>query len=271
DWAPSNSDDDSYDQKFSMEGGLAGSVNTVSVKLLEKTGISNAIETAHKMGITSDLPYVPSLALGTAAISMIEMVGAYSVFANKGNYVEPYFITSITNGDGKVLESFQPATDGERAISAESAALMLQMLKRVVNEGTGAGLRSTYGLTNDIAGKTGTTQSNTDGWFIGITPKLVIGCWVGADDPALHFRRTSSGQGATTALPIVALLLQKVNKDRDLRNISTARFAPLSSELMDRLDCDLARSDRNFFQRIFNKKKGTKTTQYKEDKRKKIR
>ncbi|HET9434585.1 MAG TPA: hypothetical protein VFO37_12550, partial [Chitinophagaceae bacterium] len=129
----------------------------------------------------------------------------------------------------------------------------------------------TYGLTNDIAGKTGTTQSNTDGWFIGITPKLVIGCWVGADDPALHFRRTSTGQGAATALPIVASLLQKINKDAELRNISTAKFAPLSSELMARLDCDLSRSDRNFFQRIFNKKKGTKTTQYKEEKKKKNR
>ncbi|HMG90990.1 MAG TPA: transglycosylase domain-containing protein [Chryseolinea sp.] len=271
DWAPSNSNDETYDQKFSMEGGLAGSVNTVSVKLLEKTGISNAIETAQKMGITSELPYVPSLALGTASISMMEMVGAYSVFANKGNYVEPFYITSITTGDGTVLETFKPSGESERAISAESAGMMLQMLKRVVNEGTGAGLRSTYGLTNDIGGKTGTTQSNTDGWFIGVTPKLVIGCWVGADDPSLHFRRTSSGQGATTALPIVALLLQKVNKDSDLRSISTARFAPLSSELMDRLDCDLARSDRNFFQRIFKKKKGTKATQYKEDKRKKIR
>jgi len=271
DWTPGNSDDETYDQKFSMEGGLAGSVNTVSVKLLERTGISNAIEIAQKMGITSDLPYVPSLALGTASISMMEMVGAYSVFANKGNYAEPVYITSITTGDGKILETFQPETGSERAISAESAGLMLQMLKRVVNEGTGSGLRSTYGLTNDIAGKTGTTQSNTDGWFIGITPKLVIGCWVGADDPALHFRRTSTGQGAATALPIVASLLQKINKDAELRNISTAKFAPLSSELMARLDCDLSRSDRNFFQRIFNKKKGTKTTQYKEEKRKKNR
>jgi penicillin-binding protein 1A len=271
DWTPGNSDDETYDQKFSMEGGLAGSVNTVSVKLLEKTGISNAIETAQKMGINSDLPYVPSLALGTASISMIEMTGAYSVFANNGNYAEPFYITSITTGDGKVLETFHREAESERAISAETAGLMLQMLKRVVNEGTGSGLRSTYGLTNDIAGKTGTTQSNTDGWFIGITPKLVIGCWVGADDPALHFRRTSTGQGAATALPIVASLLQKINKDRELRNISTAKFAPLSSELMAKLDCDLSRSDRNFFQRIFNKKKGTKATQYKEEKRKRNR
>jgi len=96
DWTPANSNDETYDQKFSMEGGLAGSVNTVSVKLLEKTGISNAIETAQKMGIKSELPYVPSLALGTASISMMEMVGAYTVFANKGNYAEPFYLTSIT-------------------------------------------------------------------------------------------------------------------------------------------------------------------------------
>lgn len=271
DWTPANSDDETYDQKFSMEGGLSGSVNTVSVKLLEKTGISNAIETAQKMGIKSELPYVPSLALGTASISIMEMVGAYSVFANNGVYLEPFYITSITTSDGRVLETFQRDEEIERALSHETAGMMLQMLKRVVNEGTGSGLRSTYGLSNDIAGKTGTTQSNTDGWFIGITPKLVIGCWVGADDPSLHFRRTSSGQGAATALPIVASLFQKMNKDPDLRNISAAKFPPLSSELMARLDCDLSRSDRNFFQRIFNKKKGTKTTQYKEDKRKKIR
>ena len=265
-WTPANGEDDSYDQKYSMEGGLAESVNTVSVKLMERTGISNVIMTADRMGIKSELPAVPSLALGTASISILEMVSAYGVFANKGNYVAPGFITSITSSDGTVLQEFKPEpSPDEEAISRETSEMMLHMLKRVVNEGTGAGLRSKYGLTNDIAGKTGTTQANADGWFIGITPKLVIGCWVGADDPRIHFKSTSLGQGAATALPVVARFLQQVNKDSDFRQLSLARFAPLSPHLMERLDCDLSRSDRNLLQRIFNKKKGVKSTKFKED------
>ncbi|MDH4298916.1 MAG: penicillin-binding protein, partial [Cyclobacteriaceae bacterium] len=118
----------------------------------------------------------------------------------------------------------------------------------------------------DIAGKTGTTQANADGWFMAITPKLVIGCWVGADDPGIHFKTTADGQGAATALPIVAQLLQKVNKDHDLGIIATARFEPLEDRLVERLDCDMSRSDRNLFQRIFNLKKGTKETTFKVEK-----
>lgn len=264
DWTPENSKDDSYDQKYSMEGGLAGSINTVSVKLLEKTGISIAIKTANRMGIHSDLPAVPSLALGSASISVVEMVSAYGVFANKGNPVTPGFITSITTSDGVVLEHFKRKPDPAHAISKETSDMMLHMLKRVVNEGTGAGIRSRYGLTNDIAGKTGTTQANADGWFIGITPKLVIGCWIGADDPRIHFKSTSTGQGAATALPIVARFFQQVNKEPDFRQIAVARFPSLSPELAQKLDCDLSRSDRNLFQRIFNRKKKVKATKFKE-------
>jgi penicillin-binding protein 1A len=141
--------------------------------------------------------------------------------------------------------------------------MMIHMLKRVVNEGTGSSLRATYGLSNDIAGKTGTTQSNTDGWFIGITPHLVVGAWVGADDPRLHFRETSLGQGSRTALPIVGRFLQYANKDKALLHITRARFSSLSPDLLNRLDCDLERSDRNFFQRIFNIKRKTKERKFK--------
>jgi len=264
DWTPENSKDDSYDQKYSMEGGLAGSVNTVSVKLLEKTGIPNAITTARRMGIRSELPRVPSLALGTASISMIEMVSAYGVFANKGKYVAPGLITAITTNEGIMLENFKRESTPARAISEETADMMLHMLKRVINEGTGSGLRSKYGITSDIAGKTGTTQANADGWFIAITPKLVIGCWIGADDPLIHFKSTSMGQGAATAMPMVARFLQQVNKDPDFRRIALARFDPLSNDLMDKLDCDLSRSDRNLLQRIFNRKKGVKEKKFKE-------
>jgi len=264
DWTPENSKDDSYDQKYSMEGGLAGSVNTVSVKLLEKTGIPNAITTARRMGIRSELPRVPSLALGTASISMIEMVSAYGVFANKGKYVAPGLITAITTNEGIMLENFKRESTPARAISEETADMMLHMLKRVINEGTGSGLRSKYGITSDIAGKTGTTQANADGWFIAITPKLVIGCWIGADDPLIHFKSTSMGQGAATAMPMVARFLQQVNKDPDFRRIALARFDPLSNDLMDKLDCDLSRSDRNLLQRIFNRKKGVKEKKFRE-------
>jgi len=265
DWTPENTSDESYDQKYSMAGGLAGSVNTVSVKLLERAGISNTISTARQMGIKSEMPAVPSLALGTASISVMEMVGAYAVFANKGIYVDPAVITSITSNEGIMLEEFKrDSKAGEASLSTETSEMMLHMLKRVVNEGTGSRLRTRYGLANDIAGKTGTTQANADGWFIGITPKLVMGCWVGADDPAIHFRSTSLGQGATTALPVVAGFLQKVNKDPDFREITRAQFSPLSRELAQKLDCDMSRSDRNLLQRIFNRKKGVKEKKFKD-------
>ncbi|HYI76464.1 MAG TPA: transglycosylase domain-containing protein [Chryseolinea sp.] len=263
DWTPQNSSADTYDKKYSMEGGLAGSVNTVSVKLLEMTGIDYAIETANKMGIKSELPNVPSIALGSPNISVLEMVSAYGVFANDGQYVKPSFVTSISDNQGKVLEKFDEEPESETALSKETADMMIHMLKRVVNEGTGSSLRATYGLSNDIAGKTGTTQSNTDGWFIGITPHLVVGAWVGADDPRLHFRETSLGQGSRTALPIVGRFLQYANKDKALLHITRARFSSLSPDLLNRLDCELERSDRNFFQRIFNLKRKTKERKFK--------
>ena len=246
-----------------MEGGLAGSVNTVSVKLLEKTGIDYAIGTANKMGIKSDLPNVPSIALGSPNISMLEMVSAYGVFANNGQYVEPAFVTAITDNHGKILEKFEEDSEPVQALSESTADMMIHMLKRVVNEGTGSSLRARYGLSNDIAGKTGTTQSNTDGWFIGITPHLVIGAWVGADDPRLHFRTTALGQGSRTALPIVAKFLQYANKDQSLQQVTKARFSPIAPELLSRLDCELERSDRNFFQRIFNIKRKVKERKFK--------
>jgi penicillin-binding protein 1A len=131
-----------------------------------------------------------------------------------------------------------------------------------VSEGTGSALRTRFGIQNDVAGKTGTTQLNVDGWFMAITPRLVIGTWVGADDPRLHFRSTALGQGAATALPITAYFLQRVNQDKTLRGISTARFAALSPELLDELDCKTSKSDLNIFQRIFKKKKKTKVKKF---------
>lgn len=262
-WTPANTDEETYDRKYSMEGGLSGSVNTVSVKLLEKTGIHDAINIARKMGITSELPEVPSLALGTPSISMMEMVTAYATLANGGEYVKPRYLLAIADRQGNVVENFEEDEEKpERAISRESAQMMVHMLKSVVSEGTGSSLRTRFGIQNEVAGKTGTTQLNVDGWFIAITPRLVIGSWVGADDPKLHFRSTSLGQGSSTALPITAYFLQKVNADKSLREISKAKFPPLPAKLLDELDCKTSKSDLNIFQRIFKNKKKTKVKKF---------
>jgi penicillin-binding protein 1A len=260
-WTPENTHEDTYDQKFSMQGGLAGSVNTVSVKLLEKTGISNAITVARRMGIKSNLPPVPSIALGTPSISMMEMAGAYSVFANRGNYIEPNYLIAITDGNGQVLEKLQQPK-AQHALSSETAQMMVHMMKSVISEGTGSALRTRYGVTNDVAGKTGTTQSNADGWFIAVTPRLVVGAWVGADDPRMHFRSTALGQGAATALPIVARFFQEANKDKKLNHIMHARFDPLPENLAHKMDCEPSKSGLNFFEKLFKIKKKTKVTRF---------
>jgi penicillin-binding protein 1A len=251
-WTPKNSDEN-YDLKFSMPGALAYSVNTVSVRVLEKAGMNNTIQLAHNMGITSDLEAVPSMALGTADISVTEMVTAYSTFANKGKTFKPFYLTSITSHDGAVLEKFTHEKS-RQVMSEETALLMLHMLRRAVNEGTSASLRSQFGLTNDIAGKTGTTQSNTDGWFIGITPKLVVGAWVGGDDPSIRFRTTALGQGARTALPLVGEFFRLARKDKTLDSVNLARFAALPGDLEKKIDCDFYKEDRNIFRKLSGRK-----------------
>lgn len=256
-WAPKNTDEGNYDLKFSMPGALAYSVNTVSVRVLEKAGMGNTIRLAHNMGVKSDLEAVPSMALGTADISVMEMVTAYSAFATKGKVAKPYYLTSITTHDGEVLEKFT-VEKSSQALSEETAQLMLHMLRRAVNEGTSASLRSQFGLTNDIAGKTGTTQSNTDGWFIGVTPKLVVGAWVGGDDPTIRFRTTSLGQGAKTALPLVGEFFRLAKKDTSLDSITHARFAALPEALASKIDCDLYKEDRNIFRKLSGRKEKKK-------------
>lgn len=265
-WTPGNTNDKTYERKYSMEGGLTGSVNTVSVKLLEKTGINNAIVIARKAGINSDLPAVPSLALGTPSISVIEMVSAYGTLANDGVHVKPYCLNIITDQNGEVVQAFEEPLQGTQAFSKATAQMMVHMLESVITEGTGSSLRSTYGIHNDVVGKTGTTQSNVDGWFIAVMPKLVVGAWVGADDPRMHFRSTALGQGAATALPIVGRFLQQANKDQSLKSVMWAKFEPLPAHLAATLACKESKSDRNLFQRIFKKKKSTKVKKFKKAK-----
>lgn len=238
-WTPRNTQID-YEVEYTMRGALAYSVNTVSAKLIqEKAGVNNTIELAHKMGISSEIPDVPSIALGASSVSLMEMTTVFSCFANHGVSVAPFYISSIHGTDGKVYTDFKKGESGKRVFSETTAELMISMMRSVVNEGTAGRLRYMYGVYNDVAGKTGTTQSNADGWFMAITPKLVIGTWVGADDPRIRFRRTDLGQGSSTALPITAAFLKQVNGDPDFKIISGAKFPGLTTELQGKLDCDL--------------------------------
>lgn len=257
DWTPENTDEN-YDLKFSMEGALAYSVNTVSVKVLEKAGIGNTIALARSMGIDSELPSVPSLALGVSDVSVMEMTTAYACFVNNGRPVTPYAIAAITDHNGQVLEQKTPEEKKKAVMSAKTARVMVHMLKRTINEGTAAGIRSRYGIRNDIAGKTGTTQSNADGWFMAMMPDLVVGCWVGADDRRVRFRTTALGQGAHTALPIVAKFINRANNDPALARTMHAHFAPLPPDLESDLSCVLYKQDKNLIERIFGKKKKEK-------------
>jgi penicillin-binding protein 1A len=267
-WRPQNTHDDEYDMKFSMEEALAKSINTVSVRVLEKAGIPNTISIAKKMGIKSYLPPYPSLALGAADISMLEMITAYTCFVNNGISMKPFYIKAITTHDGMLLENFISKQKGQRVISPDNSKLIIQMLKRTINDGTGSALRSTYGIQNDIAGKTGTTQSNADGWFIALSPRIVIGAWVGSDDRRIRFRTTALGQGATTALPIVGKMFQHINTDNSLTQISRAQFPALPTSLADKLACDPAKSDENFLEKLFGRRDKDKKREFGDNRRK---
>lgn len=181
---------------------------------------------------------------------MMEMAAAYAALANNGVTSYPYFIQSITDRTGEVYDDFKSDLSGKQALSPETAKLVRHMLQSVVQEGTASRLRWRYNITNDVAGKTGTTQENADGWFMAITPNLVMGSWVGADDPRIHFRSTYLGQGSNTALPMVAYFLEQVNKDAAYNNISKARFPALPWSLRSRLNCDLYELDEEMLKDI---------------------
>lgn len=233
-WTPKNSGKGGEGEMVTLKWALANSVNQISAYLMKRYSPFAVVKLARKMGITSDLPPVYSLCLGTADLSVREMTGAFSTFANKGVHIEPIFITRIEDKQGNVLETFKPKM--QEAISEETAYLMLLLMKGVVESGTGASLRGTYKLTNPIAGKTGTTQNNSDGWFMGVTPYLVTGVWVGCEDRSVHFRSTALGQGARMALPIWGRYMQKVYADKSL-GVKKDDFEPPSKELKVEIDC----------------------------------
>lgn len=239
-WRPRNSNAEFEGKEVTLKWALANSINWISAQLIDKYNPSAVVKMARKMGVTSPIPAVHAIALGTPDVSLYEMVGGMSTFANKGVHLKPYFITHIEDKNGNVLEAFGP--DANEAMSEETAYLMISLMKGVVESGTGVRLRYKYNFHNPIAGKTGTTQNQSDGWFMGLTPELVTGVWVGCEDRSAHFRTITLGQGANMALPIWALYMQKVYDDPEL-NISQGDFEKPSKPLSVEIDCE--KFDRN--------------------------
>lgn len=214
-WRPQNSGGQD-DGLITYYEGLARSKNQVTAFLMKEVGPKKICEFAKQLGITSELECVPSLCLGTSDISVYEMVGAYSTFANYGTHVEPFLVSRIENKNGAVIYQHQPKEN--TVMSPEAAFNMVRMLQGVVDHlrGTGHRIRSKYKFKNQIGGKTGTTQGNSDGWFMGVTPDLVSGVWVGCDDKRLRFKSTRYGQGANMALPIWATYMKYVYADSEI-------------------------------------------------------
>ena len=260
-WSPSNSgnEDETY-LNYSMEMALSNSVNTVAVKVLEKTGIENVIAQAKRMGIISELPEQPSLALGTGEIYVNELAGAYASYVNNGKAVLPYLIKTITNQKDSVLAQFEPKMMEKSAFSKKTGQIMLEMMKSTIDQGTASRIRSTYNLKNDLAGKTGTTQNNKDAWFVALTPNLVHVSWVGLDNHEIGFNSTRLGQGANAALPLFALWYQKLNGDPQFNAMTNDRFPKSDPTVLGLMDCDPIKRD-GFFKRLFknpNKKQAKK-------------
>ena len=212
-WSPGNSGG-RVGEEITLKYALAQSNNWISAYLMNQFGPNAVIAQARRMGVESPIDAVPAICLGVCDLKLIEMVGAMSTFANQGVYIKPMFITRIEDKNGNVIQRFSP--EESEAMSELTAYKMIELMKGVVQSGTGIRLRSLYGFNNPIAGKTGTTQKNSDGYFMGITPDLTTGVWVGAEDRSVHFRSTKLGQGSHTALPIWALYMKKVYADKSL-------------------------------------------------------
>ncbi len=229
-WCPKNSDGKYSGKNLTLKHALANSVNTVTAQLIDKVGPRSVVSIATDMGLDREIPEVPSIALGTHDFSVYEMVGAYGTFANQGVYVKPVMVTRIEDKNGTVLYEYVPKT--KDVLSKDVAYAMVNLMEGVTQYGSGGRLRHSfaknqtvykeiitgypYELTNPIAGKTGTTQNQSDGWFMGMVPNLVTGVWVGGDDRAIHFNRLAYGQGASMALPIWALYMKKNYENEEL-------------------------------------------------------
>ena len=262
-WCPKNSGD-RYIGKRTLKNALANSVNTISARLIDKVGTRPVVNLVRNLGVSSFIPNVPAIALGSADLSVYEMVGAYSSFANKGIYVKPVVVTRIEDKNGTVI--YQTAPETKDVLSEESAYVTLKLLEGVTESGSGVRLRHRgadkanpifrdvvtgypYEFDNPIAGKTGTTQNQSDGWFIGMVPNLATGVWVGGEDRSIHFETIAYGQGATMALPIWANYMKACYADSTLVISKDAFEAPEFISIP--LDCDslsVSRQEKSFFE-----------------------
>jgi penicillin-binding protein 1A len=234
DWCPKNSDKKREGEMVTLKWALANSVNFVSAYLMKEFRPQAIVKQVHKMGVKSEIPEVPAICLGSCDLSVYEMVGAFATFVNQGVYSEPIFITKIEDKRGNVLATYSsPQSD---AMNPESAYMMVKLMQGVVDGGTGGRLRFVYKLDGDIAGKTGTTQNQSDGWFMGSIPRLTTGVWVGGEMRSIHFRSISQGQGAAMALPIWGLYTQKLYKDKELGYSSAEKFKSVEG-VVQQFDC----------------------------------
>ncbi|PZD79312.1 transglycosylase domain-containing protein [Mesonia sp. K7] len=272
-WTPKNAGGlNDPNTNYNLEKALSHSVNTIAVKVLYETGIDNVVKQAEKMGIDSKVEKVPSIALGSSNLRAIDLAKAYTTYVNEGKPSTPLFITKIEDKFGNTIASYEDLYGKQKtvdeAITEENRQIMLEFMKATVNDGTAKRLRSSYHFTNDIAGKTGTTQDNKDGWFIGILPELVTVTWVGNDNQEIGFKTTAMGQGANSALPIFANFLEKVNNDSDYSQLTQAKFEEPSEEVKEILTCASEKED-GFFKRLFGKKNKEKEFHESENKKKK--
>ena len=234
DWTPKSSG--TLPGSITLQKALAYSQNYIAAYLMKEVGATAVVNEIKKMGITSEIPVVPSISLGSFDASIFEMVGAYGVFANKGAWIQPTYITRIEDKNGVVLYDNKPIV--KLAMNEESAYIMTRMLRGVVTGGTGWRLSGKYGINTPIGGKTGTTQNNSDGWFMAISPDIVAGVWTGCEDRAFHFTSTRDGEGANSALPIFAGFMKRVYANSSLK-ISRADFEPPKNGVNVELNCDL--------------------------------
>ncbi|MDF0706810.1 penicillin-binding protein 1A [Flagellimonas okinawensis] len=254
-WQPKNSDGEYSGEDMTLKNALANSVNTITAQLIDRVGPGAVVSLAKNMGITKDVPAVPSIALGVADVSVYDMVGAFGTYANQGVYVKPVMVTRIEDKNGSVLYEYTPET--KDVLSKEVAYAMVNLLEGVTQSGSGARLRHSgakettvykeiitgypYELTNPIAGKTGTTQNQSDGWFMGMVPNLVTGVWVGGENRSIHFSSITYGQGAAMALPIWALYMKKNYADEEI-GVSKDEFeAP--EEMSINIDCSKVKEE----------------------------
>ncbi|WP_374174377.1 penicillin-binding protein 1A [Flavobacterium tructae] len=245
DWEPRNSDN-RYRGMVTLKQGLANSINTVSAKLIDRTGPEAVVELTHKLGVKTEIPAQPSIALGAVDITVEDMVAAYSTFANQGVYVKPQFLSRIENKSGEVI--YEPIPESHDVLNKDIAFAVIKLLEGVTETGSGARLRTEgggsgdnrwtgypYMFRNPIAGKTGTTQNQSDGWFMGMVPNLVTGVWVGCEDRSARFKSLTYGQGATAALPIWGYFMKLCYADPGLQ-VSKSEFER-PANLSIKVDC----------------------------------